>query len=84
MYSIAGSMSKKTPKLSPKGRSKKEEETIPPYTLEKIKVTTQCLINVVVMEKRKLCLFNGEVHTPEGKKVQMIALLDTFQQLGRE
>ena len=71
MYPFAGSMSKKTPKSSPKGRVKKEEERVPPYTPEKMKVITQCFIDTEILEKRDLCLFKGKFHTREGKKVQM-------------
>ena len=69
MYPIAQSMSKKTPKWSPKGRTKKEEEKVPPYTPEKMRVTTQFFIDAKVLENRGLCLFKGELHTLEGRKV---------------
>ena len=36
------------------------------------------------MERKGLCLFKGEFHTLEGKKVQMVALPHTFQRLGQE
>ena len=77
-------MSKKTPKASPKGKGKKEEEAIPPYTPEKMKITTQCFVDANVLAKKGTCLFRGKFHTPEGKKVHMVALPNTFQQLGLE
>ena len=77
-------MRKKTLASSPKGRTKKEDKTIPPYMPKKIKVTTQCFVDVEALKKRGLCLFRGESQTPKGKKVHMVALLDTFQQLVRE
>ena len=84
VYSIVGSMSKKTPKSSPKGRVNKEDATVSPYMLEKMKVTTQCFIDTKVLEKKGLYLFKGKFHTPKGKKVHMVALPDTFQQRGLE
>ena len=79
---MRGSIAKKTPKASPKGKGKKEEEAVPPYMLEKMKVTTQCFVDADILAKKNTCLFRGEFHTPEGKKVPMVALPDTFQQLG--
>ena len=82
--SYAGSMSKKTPKASPKGKAKKEEEPVPPFTLEKMKITTQCFVDAESLERRNLTIFKGEFHTLEGKKVLLVDLPDTFQQLGQD
>ena len=62
---------------------KKEDDIMPPYTLKKMKVTTQC-IDTEVLENKGLYLFKGEFHILEGKKVQMITLPNSFQRLGRE
>ena len=56
-------------KSSPKGKMKKEEEAVPPFTPKKMKVTTQCFIDVEVMERKGMFLFKGKFHTPKGKKV---------------
>ena len=74
-------MSKKTPKTSPKGKGKKEEEAVPPYTPEKMKTTTQCFVDVELLEKKGTRIFKGELHTPDGKRVHMVDLPDTFQKL---
>ena len=77
-------MSKKTPEASPKGKGKKEEEAIPPYTPEKMKVTTQCFADAELLEKKDTCIFRGEFHTPQGKKVHMVDLPDTLQRLDQD
>ena len=77
--SYAGSVSKRTPEASPKGKAKKEEEPVPPFTPEKMKITTQCFVDAELLERRNLAIFKGEFHTPEGKKVLMVDLPDTFQ-----
>ena len=76
-------MSKKTPKASPKGKGKKEYKPASPDTLEKMKLTTQCFVDAELLERRNLCIFKGEFHTPEGRKVILVDLPDTFQQLGQ-
>ena len=82
MVYYVGSISKKTPEASPKGKGKKEEKPAPPYTPEKMKLTTQCFVDAELLEKRNTCIFRGEFHTLEDKKVHMMDLLDTFQKLG--
>ena len=77
-------MSKKNLETSPKGKGKKEEEAVPPYTPKKMKMTTQCFVDGNILERRGTCLFKGEFHTLEGNKVKMVALPDTFQRLGLE
>ena len=77
MVYYTGSMSKKTPEASAKGKGKKEDELAPPYTPEKMKLTTQCFVDAELLEKRNTCIFKGEFHTPEGKKVHMVDLPDT-------
>ena len=52
-------MSKKTPKVRLRGKGKKEEEAIPPYMPEKMKVTTQCFVDADILAKRNTCLFKG-------------------------
>ena len=82
--SYTGSMSKKTPEASPKGKVKKEEEPVLPFTPEKMKTTTQCFVDAELLERRNLTIFKGEFHTPEGKKLLLVDLPDTFQQLGQD
>ena len=75
-------MSKKTLEASPKGKGKKEEEAVPPYTPKKMKMMTQYFVDAELLEKKNTCIFRGEFHTPEGTKVHMVDLPVTFQQLG--
>ena len=81
MVNYIGSMSKKTPETNPKVKAKKEEEPVPPFTPEKMKITTQCIVDAELLERRNLAIFKGEFHTPDGKKVLIVDLPDTFQQL---
>ena len=60
MSPIVGSMSKKTPKYSPKGRGRKEEEVVPPYTPKKVKINTQCFVDAQVLGKKGMCLLKGK------------------------
>ena len=77
-------MSKKTPEASPKGKEKKDNEPAPPYTPKKMKLTTQCFVDVELLERRNTCIFRGEFHTLEGKKVHMVDLPDTLKQPGQD
>ena len=72
------------PEASPKGKGKKEDEPAPPYTPEKMKLTTQCFVDAELLERRNTCIFKGEFHTPEGRKIHMVDLPDTFQQLAQD
>ena len=79
MVYYIGSMSEKTLEASPKGKSKKDDDPAPPYTPKKMKLTTQCFVDAELLEKRNTCIFRGQIHTLDGKKVHMVDLLDTFQ-----
>ena len=72
------------PEASPKGKGKKEDKPASPYTPKKMKLTTQCFKDAKLLERQNLCIFKGEFHTPEGRKVLLVNLPDTFQQLGHD
>ena len=70
---------RKTPEASHKGKGKKEDELAPPYIPKKMKLTTQCFVDAELLERRNICIFKGEFHTPEGQKVLLVDLPYTFQ-----
>ena len=67
-YLLAGSMSKKSPQASPKGKAKAPDEASKPYEVQKMKTTTHCFVEEEVLEHKGVCLFKGEFRAPDNKK----------------
>lgn len=75
-------MDKKWPKKSPKGKAKKDqEEAKVPYKIAKLKTTSHCFVDVETLHQKGTCIFMGEYKDHNNKKVQVMTLLATFQEL---
>ena len=88
MSSLTGSMDKKFPNKpaqeTPKGKGKQIVNPSTFYQPQKIKAITTCFVDEAVLQSKGTCVFKGEFTTPKYRKVGLVTMPPSLQELGKE
>ena len=81
-------MDKKSPekpvKTPPKGKGKQIVDPSALYQPQKIKAITTCFVDEEILQSKGTCVFKGEFAAPMNKKVGLITMPSSFQELGKD
>ena len=81
-------MDKKSPdkpaKTPPKGKGKEIVDPSAFYQPQKVKAITTCFVDEEILQSKGTCVFKGEFATPKDKKVGLITMPPSFQELGKD
>lgn len=84
MLIMIGSMSEDSPKKKKSRRKGKATQEIVPYQPTNLVPTDSCfIINTEMLDTHNTCVFKGSFNNPQGKKVGLVMLPDTFFDVNR-